>query len=1052
MTRAFCDSLRSHPQLWSRVSAATRTFWYDLLTNGVGILPDIEEFFSLEPNDSGFTPLLVGAPLKNLSAALEGKPDRALRLLSNATNLLGPAQLQLLGEMVEWDPRAREHRESVRRYLDPAAANLTLDNVDPSPDLSLPFMLRIAGLKKGLHHLDRHHAALTTATTLEKHLDKAATTRGLNAFCSEAMTVGQKRAALGRLLDLDEKLSMTEVSSCYVPAIPTLSMQDFRADGIRKPFVDDALKVFNKLLHSQKLAIYMLIKDVSEDFRAELSDYAERTPGILQFVSEDALTRSAEVGTTESPIVSDELLGSGLARDLPAATKYALLKLHMADEANVRYEDFEEKKLTQILDCLDCELLSRVRESDLLEVLSRHKVLFSHSGPWNVYPRDFIECAAERVVKAGLVPGENDTQGEDWAHAIGGPILNVLIGNLGGDDGIAQALEQIGRLSMPQIVATMSRRRYQELAALADRHLASTFVTDTTLYRMGSLAFASNKVAIGKADVGTFVKTLATGEHRLVCLDWRARWRWSRMLQSAFGPVSGWDEQVLLQLGDLLAVLTPAETQRVNTTALARILPHLLEESRLTKHYETPVGGTAGTAMTRYTDVCAHWLGDVEGPNYLSAVRKLHRLYLAAAEKAVADARPAAPVLSRVRRQAANDEAGREAEMFFSKVSAVLVQMAKRQLLDSDTQTKVEEAIETVKKTAAEYIKKKLNLEETPDYRQLSEELTELAASGDYPADDPRMLDVDRHMIETGRHMALQVAEIIKLRPIDLGIAQDDFCDFFKRICLDPDFVGDESVIFRRDRKPLSSRFTCDGVRAAGSAAVGLAADDLESWDEEELWACLETLGNIDWPLRTKIDVWKLLDEKVGDQMKGRGDLVVPRYSVQLGNLLEAAALEAPESLNLSIANLDTLSILGRFAYPEDVTEALARQIADDTKSQTGSEFPYPGEANRTELNLLAFGGMGTLACGFEQARELEGDDAALVETALERCAEAARLAASNGGERGGGGGEGGRPEPTGSGGGSGAAAVAGGASAAVVMAAACVAGLLATLRLRAES
>ena len=58
----------------------------------------------------------------------------------------------------------------------------------------------------------------------------------------------------------------------------------------------------------------------------------------------------------------------------------------------------------------------------------------------------------------------------------------------------------------------------------------------------------------------------------------------------------------------------------------------------------------------------------------------------------------------------------------------------------------------------------------------------------------------------------------------------------------------------------LPESFSCDGIRAAGKAAVAIDADDLWKFKPEELWNCVETIGNIDWPLETKIEVWRLME------------------------------------------------------------------------------------------------------------------------------------------------------------------------------------------------
>ena len=127
-------------------------------------------------------------------------------------------------------------------------------------------------------------------------------------------------------------------------------------------------------------------------------------------------------------------------------------------------------------------------------------------------------------------------------------------------------------------------------------------------------------------------------------------------------------------------------------------------------------------------------------------------------------------------------------------------------------------------------------------------------------------------MAAAGKEMALRVAAAIRLRPVDINVTKEEFCDFFEDICARPEFVAEESVIFKN--KALDARtleadlqmpelLSCNGIRAAGKAAVVVEADDLEAWEPDELWNCVETLGSIDWPLETKLEVWRLLENKV---------------------------------------------------------------------------------------------------------------------------------------------------------------------------------------------
>ena len=52
-------------------------------------------------------------------------------------------------------------------------------------------------------------------------------------------------------------------------------------------------------------------------------------------------------------------------------------------------------------------------------------------------------------------------------------------------------------------------------------------------------------------------------------------------------------------------------------------------------------------------------------------------------------------------------------------------------------------------------------------------------------------------MAAAGKEMALRVAAAIRLRPVDINVTKEEFCDFFEEICAKPEFVAEESIIFK---------------------------------------------------------------------------------------------------------------------------------------------------------------------------------------------------------------------------------------------------------------
>ena len=127
----------------------------------------------------------------------------------------------------------------------------------------------------------------------------------------------------------------------------------------------------------------------------------------------------------------------------------------------------------------------------------------------------------------------------------------------------------------------------------------------------------------------------------------------------------------------------------------------------------------------------------------------------------------------------------------------------------------------------------------------------------------------------------------MKLNSKDFNITQSDYCLFFEIVNCPPEFTTvtvsvppapalpalnitvdswDKTVpLFElRSSDVLPSlSVTCHGILAAASTASALKASDLESWTAKELLNCIDVLGSIDWPLDTKLEVFKLIKSKM---------------------------------------------------------------------------------------------------------------------------------------------------------------------------------------------
>ena len=61
----------------------------------------------------------------------------------------------------------------------------------------------------------------------------------------------------------------------------------------------------------------------------------------------------------------------------------------------------------------------------------------------------------------------------------------------------------------------------------------------------------------------------------------------------------------------------------------------------------------------------------------------------------------------------------------------------------------------------------------------------------------------------------------------------------------------------------IPNKISCNGILASGLASMALQAEDLESWSTNEIIDCIGILGLIEWPLETKLEVWKVIRTKL---------------------------------------------------------------------------------------------------------------------------------------------------------------------------------------------
>ena len=58
-------------------------------------------------------------------------------------------------------------------------------------------------------------------------------------------------------------------------------------------------------------------------------------------------------------------------------------------------------------------------------------------------------------------------------------------------------------------------------------------------------------------------------------------------------------------------------------------------------------------------------------------------------------------------------------------------------------------------------------------------------------------MHITEQMEAAAKEMTIRVAEAIRLRPVDINVTKEEFCHFFEDMCARPEFIAEESVIFK---------------------------------------------------------------------------------------------------------------------------------------------------------------------------------------------------------------------------------------------------------------
>ncbi|TRY69173.1 hypothetical protein TCAL_01375 [Tigriopus californicus] len=998
---------------WSRVNEGMRVNEY--------VLQNIPLQNYIQSDNVSSYPLLVGASI----AEFESLPNNLFTgidrsdLLNSAASFLHPAQIAALSRKTDWRITSNA-RPLVRPFLTLEQLTTDLDGSEEIfDDDEMPWasILKIAVLTNNYPEVSAESKFL--AVSWPREIEEITKDWGIQHIdvVSKSLTLAQIRVLVRQLENMSEASKADARTSVNVPQMLLSGLKAGSMLDMGKQHLELALES-SRFLPSQKFATFQAIQEANEGNFEALVEVVATNPQLFNFMGIDDIEKETK---TILEAVTKQLKSTtmeGYSKMLPRHLTSALLM-----DLRTNIELSRDESLYLPIMAVTCQNIEPLNDRELLATLKLHRPHIEN-GPMAVnFPLSKRRCFSQKLET--VLQDAKDGLDVTTFSGIGGHVLSALsietIRQMGARVGLVHQVEilfAIGQVPQIELAAIVPLSKLEELADLAEETLADQRYP-AKLYRMGSLIhFSRTELSLSRpADIKALIRRRFFADfQRTLCIPKMERTWWARALVRAYGPISRWNSEDLYQIGDLLVTLSSNQLSLISVSELKNAVPYLLESSKYMSNFDSIPAFANSTIVYQ---VCEKWLGPGEGQAFMAQLTSLHRLYLQASQLRVNEAleKPSRKKRSleslagfrflfnsRVKRQS-------EAQSLFSTIvertQIIVAAFSERELFTGTQEEDIRQLIRDNQLNTQRLIFRELALTGDLTYTQTIEKLQNQLQ--EETISEERYGDITSEITRLLYDTARKIGAVLDLTPDNLRLTREEFCSFFQNLefCQRPpptlsttqepttipepttttapvvdrsdnfDFSSDYedgvspiefedldggSVVSARERTLfLPKEFSCHGVKAARDSAIALSPEDLDSWTAQELENCVEVLGNIRWPLSTKISVWNLMRKKNLDMFTS--DKMKPDQMISLNNLIEAVALVSPQMMDLDMKHVDALSVLGEFRFPLEVLALLAQQITTDSN---GTSLPMKtGDPKSSSLfNALIIASMNHLVCG----------------------------------------------------------------------------------------
>lgn len=498
------------------------------------------------------------------------------------------------------------------------------------------------------------------------------------------------------------------------------------------------------------------------------------------------------------------------------------------------------------------------------------------------------------------------------------------------------------------------------------------------LSRFGNLVLYLPKNIIESLDK-TSLKVIIDNQltpRSCICLPEQERKIWKNALQRAYGPLQSWNAATLVKISNFLWILDDTDFEDLDRSEFSRATPFMLNTTCLGENIKYKAfSGFSGPVS--FSEACESWLSSQEDKiSFKKAETVLMRKYLFNSQMLVDQALSLSEIVNNTTPRSPNTEVllakitPAQVSFFFNATQRMVFELYDTQKFTLGQRLAFGDVIEKISKTHQQNLADilQVNVADLPtDGNQLGPYIQDKLENN--LLTDDQIQDIRDEATKNRIHYTKDMIRIFDFSEDDYQTDRITFCKFSDCIVLPNDesavqklyvpYVPDLKIPEKIENMKIPSRISCRGMIAAEASAIAISAEDLKEWTDEELYNCLDVIGNIKWPTHTKTGVWNLLFTRLGNKIIQSNHLKEDML-LFLNELLDVIAVQNVDLVSTSNSQIlnspDHLSKLGEKILSKDALTKIANNyIAANNLNNTKT---------RTEDDVLGFASLGSIICG----------------------------------------------------------------------------------------